>query len=142
MVLKSVIPAETILAYTETDFIVHDEQVLILHIDEYNVELNKLFKAYNTSTCTFITAYNPYSQVLKEAVNIARNQDLAAELDDRALKYLPAEGIHPSGEWPIEASYLVLGLSYEESCELGKKYKQNAIVWCGSDCLPKLILLR
>ena len=68
MVLKSVIPAETILAYTETDFIVHDEQVLILHIDEYNAELNKLFKAYNISTCTFITAYNPYSQVLKESV--------------------------------------------------------------------------
>ena len=142
MVFKSVIPAETVLAYTETDFIVHDEQVLILHIDEYNAELNKLYKAYNTSTCTFITAYNPYSQVLKESVNIARNQDLAAELDGKALKYLPAKGIHYSGDWPVEASYLVLGLSYEESCELGKKYEQNAIVWCDSDCLPKLILLR
>ena len=142
MVLKSVIPAETILAYTETDFVVHDEQVLILRIDEYNAELNKLYKVYNTRTCTFVTAYNPYSQVLKESVNIARNKGLAAELDDKALKYLPAEGIHHSGDWPIEASYLVLGLSLEESCELGKKYEQNAIVWCDSDCLPKLILLR
>ena len=142
MKLKSVIPAETLLAYKETDFIVYSEQVLILHIDEYNAELNKLYKAYSINTCAFIKAYNPYSQVLKESVNIARNRDLVAELNDKALRYLSAEGIHHSGDWPVEASYLVLGLSLEASCELGKKYEQNAIVWCDSDCLPKLVLLR
>ena len=142
MTLESAIPSETILAYTETDFIVYDELTLILHVDEYSTGLNKLYETHKTNTCTFITAYNPYSQVLKESVNIARNKDLAAELDDKALKYLLAEGIHHSGDWPVEASYLVLGLSLKESCELGKKYEQNAIVWCDSDCLPKLVLLR
>ena len=142
MTLESAIPPETLLAYRETDFIVYDEQTLILHVDEYSTGLNKLYETHKTTTCTFITAYNPYSQVLKESVNIARNKDLAAELDDKALKYLLAEGIHHSGDWPVEASYLVLGLSLKESCELGKKYEQNAIVWCDSDCLPKLVLLR
>ena len=67
---------------------------------------------------------------------------MATELEDKALKYCPAEGKHPSGGWPSESSYLVLSLSLEESCELGKKYEQNAIVWCDSDCVPQLILLR
>jgi hypothetical protein len=53
-----------------------------------------------------------------------------------------SEGKHPSDDWPIEASYLVLGIALNEACELGKKYEQNAIVWCDSTCLPRLVLLR
>jgi len=139
---ESIIPTETLSAYLETDYIVYGEYTFILHIDEYSPALNNLYRIHNIDTCLFITAYNPYSQVLSESVNLKRNAYLAAELDDEALHYFPAEGKHLGGDWLGEPSYLVLGLSLEESCLLGKKYEQNAIIWSGSDSVPQLILLR
>jgi hypothetical protein len=35
-----------------------------------------------------------------------------------------------------------LGLSLEAAKALGKKYDQNAVVWCGPDAIPELVLLR
>jgi hypothetical protein len=142
MAIASVIPSETRSAYSETNFIVYDEQVFILRVGEYCPALSNLYKTHKIKTSLFITAYNPYGQALNESVNLKRNIDLATELEDKALKFCPAEGKHPTGDWLSEASYLVLGLSLEESCELGKKYQQNAIVWCDSDCVPQLVLLR
>ena len=142
MAIASVIPTETLSAYSETNFIVYEEQVFILRIAKYCFALSNLYKAHKIETCLFITAHNPYGQELNESVNLKRNIDLATELENKALKYCPAEGRHPKGDWPSELSYLVLGLSFEEACELGKKYEQNAIVWCDSDCVPQLVLLR
>ena len=45
------------------------------------------------------------------------------------------------GEWESEDSFLVLGISLEGAQELGAAYGQNAIVWCGEDAIPKLVLL-
>lgn len=142
MAIASIIPSETLLAYSETNFIVYDEQMFILRIGQYCPTLSHLYKTHKTKTCLFITAHNPYGQILNESINLKRNIDLATELEDKALKFCPAEGKHPTGDWPSESSYLVLNLSLEESCELGKKYEQNAIVWCDLDCVPQLILLR
>ena len=45
-------------------------------------------------------------------------------------------------EWPPEPSYLVLGSALDAAKAIGTELRQNAIVWCGPDCLPQLILLR
>ena len=37
---------------------------------------------------------------------------------------------------------LSLGISLELGSQIGTKYGQNAIVWAGSDAIPKLVLLR
>lgn len=142
MAFASIISSETLSAYSETNFIVYDEPVFILRVGEYCPALSHLYKTHKTKTCLFMTAHNPYGQALNESVNLKRNLELANELDNKALKYFSAEGKHPTGDWPSEASYLVLDLSLEESCTLGKKYEQNAIIWCDSDCVPQLVLLR
>jgi hypothetical protein len=142
MAITSIIPPEIQLAYSETDFIVFDEPIFTLRIDEFCAALSNLYKAHKIETCLFITAHNPYGQALNEPVNLKRNIGLATELENKALKYCPAEGKHPKGDWPSEASYLVLGISLKESCDMGKKHEQNAIVWCNSDCVPQLVLLR
>jgi hypothetical protein len=36
---------------------------------------------------------------------------------------------------------LALGITKEEALWLGKKYEQNAILWCDADFTPQLILL-
>ena len=65
-------------------------------------------------------------------------------LDLEKSKYLYFDGIgsDPSGEWEGEPSFLILGISKKSAKELGTKYRQNAIVWCDTDCMAELLLLR
>lgn len=76
----------------------------------------------------FITAYNPLSQNLSDEVNVRSQDALASELSERSLTFIDGIGMHSSGNWPSESSYLVLGLSLEAAKVLGSKYNQNAIV--------------
>jgi hypothetical protein len=140
--LESTIEPETLQAYLETDYRVDTDQSFILRLDEYSAALCNLYKSNRVDSCVFITAYNPYGQVLSNSANAKRNDELAYDLKNSELKYFLAEGKHPTGNWRGESSYLILGLTLEEAIKLGNKYQQNAIVWCGSDLIPRLVLLR
>ena len=90
----------------------------------------------------FITAFNPFSRELTADENRRRQAELAKELTRRSLDFVEGVGQHPSGDWPGEPSFLVFGLELEAAKSLGKVYEQNAIIWCGADCVPDLILLK
>jgi len=62
-------------------------------------------------------------------------------LVEQGWAFLPAFGQHPSGGWPGEASFFVLGVSCAAAQSLGRKFEQNAILWCGPDAVPQLFLL-
>ena len=139
---ESVIQPETIQAYRETEYRVTGEQSLVQRIAKHNESLSRLYISNKVDSCAFITACNPYSKSLSAAANADRHNELGLELQRRGLKFFQGEGKHPLGDWPGEASYLILGLSLETAKALGKEYEQNAIVWCGSDALPQLVLLK
>jgi hypothetical protein len=90
----------------------------------------------------FITGWNPYSREVDESENRDRQKELATELACRSLTFLEGIGQHSSNNWPGEESVLILGLDLEAAKTLGSRFEQNAIVWCGSDGVPQLILLR
>jgi hypothetical protein len=138
----SEIPPLTIKAYRETDYCVFGESPLVLRVGIANEPLAKLYKRLKINCGVFVTAFNPLSNDVGEAANSARQIELAKELNQRSLIYFDGIGKHPSGEWTAEPSYFVLGLSLEAAKALGKKYYQNAVVWCGSDAIPELTLLR
>lgn len=138
----SEIPPETIQAYRETEFRVELEPSLVLTIDMPNPRLAALCKTNRADSCAFITACNPHGAQLGEADNAKLQEELAQELHRRSLPFLPGIGQHPVGNWPGESSYLVFGLSLEAARTLGRRFDQNAIVWCGPDTVAQLILLR
>ena len=74
------------------------------------------------------------------------NSNLQKQLDEeikfRGLNSIPGEGKHPIGDWPGESSFLIFDLSLESAKTLGRKFNQNAVVWCNQDAIPQLILLR
>jgi hypothetical protein len=78
---------------------------------------------------------------LDEQTNLRRQEMLAAELRSRSLVFLPGAGRHPTNGWPAEPSFLVLGLALEASKNLGRHYEQNAMVWAGTDAVPRLVIL-
>lgn len=137
----SEIPSATITAYLETDYQVFSNPPFALRINQASEPLAKLLQQQKTDCAAFITACNPFSRKLDDATNAARQVELEKELRPRGLNFIEGEGRHPSGGW-TEPSYLVLGLSLDEAKELGRRYEQNAVVWCGADAVPELVLLR
>ena len=142
MFSDTIIDSPTIQAYRETAYHVHGETPACLRIDFHSPELAEIHQAYQTDCSLFITAFNPFGEILDEATNIARQQDLANELKRRSLIFIEGIGQHPCNQHPGEPSFLVLGIKLEAAKKLGVKYRQNAIIWSGSDAVPRLILLR
>jgi hypothetical protein len=139
---ESLISPETIQAYLETEFRVFVSDVVVLKIAKKNEDLVGLFKGHRSEACAFITAYNPLGEFLSAEQNSDMQKQLEEEIKFRGLAYIAGEGKHPVGDWPGEPSYLVFDLSLEAAKTLGRKFNQNAIVWCDLDAVPQLILLR
>ena len=139
---KSLISLATTQAYSETEFRVFAEDTFVLQISQECEKLLGLYKAHQSNTCAFVTACNPLGEMVADDVNAESQSQLENELKFRGLHYIPGEGKHPVGDWPGEPSFLVFGLSQEAAKTLGKKYSQNAIVWCDWDAIPQLLLLR
>jgi hypothetical protein len=114
---------------------------IVLEIDVPSPALLALHRRRGVDCSCFITAFNPFSRPLDAYSNQQRLDDLAAELRHRSLAYLSGEGRHPSNGWPAEPSFLVLGLALEAAKSLGRGHEQNAIVWSGSDAVPRLVML-
>lgn len=94
---------------------------------------------------TFITACNPFGAQEDFEANMKACADLRKRLDNyvaEPTQIIEGDGIDPSGAWPAEKSFLVLGLDLEASEALGREFGQNAVVWSGADAIPRLILLR
>jgi len=132
----------TIKAYLETEYCVFGDFPLVLKVGLANETLVKLYERFKVNCGAFVTACNPFSINAGEAANKSRQIELSNELSLRNLAFIEGMGKHPSGEWVAEPSYFVLGLTLEAARILGKKYDQNAVIWCGSDAIPELVLLR
>jgi hypothetical protein len=118
---------------------------VILHVDQYSEPLSQLFNASGHRCATFITGCNPFGIRQDPQSNRAayrRLRDRLVEYVSRPDQIIEGAGSDPTGCWPAEESFLVLGLGLEASRMLGGEFYQNAIVWAGEDAIPRLILLR
>jgi hypothetical protein len=139
---SSSIDAATIAEYRETEFRVLGEREFTLLVDQVSPALVASLRTHRADCAAFVTAANPYSRQCTTAENSLALGRLAHELSKRGLQCDSGVGIHPSGNWPGEESFLVYGLALEAAKVLGAKYQQNAIVWAGADAVPRLVLLR
>jgi hypothetical protein len=142
MELASAIDASTRNAYRETEYRVAHALPFVLRVGQTSSELAALYRKQGVRCAAYLTAANPLSQAASDEINAQTNGQLMADLRGRSLTVLEGVGQHPSGNWPGEPSFLVLGLDLEASKSLGRKYEQNAIVWCGEDAIARLVLLR
>jgi len=138
----SIIDADTVQAYRETEYRVHAGEPFVLRIGEANSILAETHKHHRADSSAYISACNPFSRLLDDEANAERHAALGRELGLRSLAFIEGIGKHPADPWQGEASFLVLGLSLEAAKTLGTRLEQNAIVWTGNDAVPQLILLR
>jgi len=139
---NSAIDPDMLRAYEETYYRVLGDAPVTLCIGHANPDLAKLHRTFGVDCSAFITTANPFSTLTSATVNAARQAALAEQLAIMSLRFIEGIGEHPSGTWAGEPSFLVLGLKLSDAKQLGARHAQNAIVWCGSDTVPQLILLR
>lgn len=137
--VNSEISKELWQAYLETDFKVFSENPFTLKVGQYSDELNTLIKKSRYSSAVFITSYNPFSKLLSDTENVARQEQLKIEIAKRGLTAIEGIGQHPSNQWPGEPSLLILGLNKEAASTLARQLEQNAFVWCDEKSIPQLV---
>lgn len=120
-------------------------EAITLHVDQYSEPLARLLAASGHRCAAFITACNPFGAAESHEMNMKACLDLRKSLERYVAKQsqiIEGEGIDPAGAWAAEKSFLVLGLNLETTKALGKEFGQNAVVWIGTEAIPKLVLLR
>lgn len=118
------------------------DQYFTLRINSHSPELHSLHAANDVSSSAYLTAWNPLSEAVSPDENHAAQDALLADLKTLNVSTLTGFGLDPTNEWHGEEHILAIGLSRDIAVDLGKKYKQNALVWNGPDAVPELILLR
>ena len=113
-----------------------------LRIDRPSPDLKALYKSMNVGSAAFLTAYNPLGLARAPDANERAQADLAARLGDAGVTFLYGIGLDPSGIWDGEPSLLAIDVSLPAARLIGEEFGQNAIVWAGTDAIPRLILLR
>ena len=137
------ISAELIAAYQATEYRVADlEGGFVLKIGQRSVEVARLLSRTGHTEAIFITAENPYSRPVSLPENHSNQIRLRDDLLALGATVLAGEGQGQDTAWPAEASFLAIGVTRVQGCQLGSKYRQNAIVWIDPESIPTLLLLR
>ncbi len=155
---KSEVSEDLIAAYRSAEYrigagaepgIASGGDAFILRVNQRSEPLSRLFTASGHQCAAFITAFNPFSAPQSQEENMAACARLREKLDrllrhriGKAGQIIEGTGCSSSGAWPAEKSFLTLGLDLETSQTLGREFGQNAIIWAGSDAIPRLVLLR
>jgi len=141
--IQSVIAKDLIASYLCANYqIGTGSDSISLRIDQFSEPLAKLLISSGQSCAAIISAYNPHSLRLSNTKNLAAHESLRNLLDRYSYSIFESLNTDPAGLWPAEKSFFVPGLDLNTAQTLGQQFDQNAIVWIGSDAIPRLILLR
>jgi hypothetical protein len=113
-------------AYRQTLYAV-PSMGLILEIDKPSQKLLQLADSHPFDSWAFFTACNPRSELLTEAENNTRMQELAASLTEAGYTYHHAVGTSMDGHWS-EPSYFVPGMDAATAVSIGNHWEQMAVV--------------
>jgi Protein of unknown function (DUF3293) len=122
-------------------FALRNDRQFSLRVGGRSAALDQLLTSHRTQTAVFITASNPYSRTTSERENAEANSRLQTDLIKVSIAVLDGYGQGDDGEWPAEQSFLAIGITRNDAEALGRRYKQNAMVWIGSSFVPELVML-
>ncbi|QDU71923.1 DUF3293 domain-containing protein [Mucisphaera calidilacus] len=104
--------------------------VITLRVGQTCRAMRRLMGEHGVMTAVYLTAANPGSEVLSDAENAARLAELDASLDRDGFDYYVGRAIADAGDWPDEASRLVLGMTRAEGARLALRMGQHAFLAC------------
>ena len=130
-------------AYLATDYIVRDgRREFALQPGVRDPRISRLLARFRALSAAFITAFNPYSLSRGQIVNEWVHRRLVNELRERGIAFLDGHGRGLAGDWPSERSVLAFGLSKSAAAAIGRRFRQNAIVFVRRGTSTELLMLR
>jgi hypothetical protein len=108
----------------------------------HSFELDALLASCGRATAALLTACNPEGIPQDTVSNQSAQKQLCTQLHTTTHDLFPAVGLSPIGDWPPEESVLIAGIGLDEAMELGRSFRQNALLFVQSGEAPQLILLR
>lgn len=136
------LPESLISAYRATHYRVFTSPDFELAVGQMSNALADLYRTHAVNSAAFLTAWNPEGNLQNETANREAFARLQERVTSLSVKVISGFGEDPDGAWAGEESLLALGLGREIACEIGAEFRQNAIVWAGTNAVPELILLR
>lgn len=128
-------------AYKRTDYsVIVNNKSFILKIDEPNPDWISFLKEKDQSFYFYITAWNPYSILVSQDENKRANLELESKLESLRLLVFDGIGRSRDSDW-YEDSFCALGGNIDLAIQLGRDYRQNAIVYGSLTENPTLFLL-
>lgn len=100
--------------------------ILLIRPGRRNYLLDNVLTAFRAKRWAFITAYNPGSIPMSDAINNEAHTELCRLLMRKGLVFFEGQGT--SEGWPSEKSVLVLGIGRDKAKKIGRKFTQNSIV--------------
>jgi hypothetical protein len=127
-------------AYKATHYTIGKE--VVMRIGEPCPPLDELLLNHRSDTAAYLTAWNPWSKMQSPEANAEANERLAKELNGlpEVVQVLNGIGIDPSGKWPGEESFLIIGIHFKQAMELAERYGQNAFVFYRGGSMAELIV--
>jgi hypothetical protein len=136
-------PSNLVLAYLATDYVAFDKgRAVCVRAGQRSLLVDALLAKMKTRSGAFITAWNPLSKSQSNGVNACRDRELKGYLNAHGFAFLAGEGRGRIGEWPPEPSILALGMSRARAASIGRRFRQNAIVYVPLGRPAELVTLR
>lgn len=121
-------------AYREAVYVVHlGDREIALQVNKVSSQLANLMKEWEVTTAAFLTAFNPYSQILDAEENEARQKRMLADAQPLCPRIFPGIGRDKNNQWPHELSMLALGIFLDDAQKLADQYEQNAFLWISNE---------
>jgi len=140
---KQKMPSDLVLAYRATNYVAfNDSREFLIRIGRHSLVIDGLLARMKTRSGAFITAWNPYSRNLSPGANACRDRELKSYLNAHGFAFLAGEGRGRIGEWPPEPSVLAFGMLRVRAACIGRRFRQNAIVYVPLGRPAELVTLR
>jgi hypothetical protein len=136
------IPMPEVRAYQDSDFHIDGEAPFVMRVGEHCEALVEVYRAAGAQSCAYISACNPCGESAEAGTNEERHSAFTQLLRARSIAFLTGAALDPRGKYPPEPGCMIAGLTLDAATAIGAELHQNAIVFCGADRIPKLVLLR
>ena len=139
---STAIEPDLLAIYKSSDYRVFGDAPFVMRIGLVCPPLQDLLTQHAATGACFVSAYNPRSEHRSERENEMAQHRLRDEVAAAGWPFFEGVGEDPQGHCPGEPCLLVLGVSRQQSLELGRRYGQNAVLWAGVGGIPDLVLTR
>jgi Protein of unknown function (DUF3293) len=140
---RSLVQSSLVSAYRATDYVARSGGwAVVIRIGHRSLVVDRLLARMHVMSGAFITAWNPFSRNLSFQANEHWDRELKRYLSVRRFAFVEGEGRGRIGEWPPEPSIFAFGISRVEASAIGRRYRQNAVVYASRDRPAELVMLR